>query len=442
LKTIAALNHALTTAPLDAALHRDMAEARRLQGDLFTAQVHAIAAGALELHAGQPPSRQADELCTTATAYFTNADYKIAATLYRLVLAIAPDMAVPYMNLAAMCASAGLQQEADACRQAAYRIQRVFIEQDGHSARRVLILNVGRNSGNVPIEVMMPTTRWCRIKYIIDYGTEVEDAQLPAYDLVFNAIGEPDAATALSRRLERFADRCGRPVLNPPAMVPRTRRHLMAALFSGLDDVVVATCVRHEDGASGVAGSLAAGGLAFPLLVRAAASHGGDSLQRCETIAELEGRLQATQGAHYLTAYHDYRSADGHFRKYRFLFIDRQPYPYHLAISSSWMVHYFSAHMQAAPWKCAEEQRFLDDPAAALGRRAMDAIAAIGRRIDLDYAGIDCTLLADGSVFVFEANASILVHHEPADSVLTYKNRHVQRIVDAFQQMLERRLAG
>src|SRR5471032_3168264 len=83
-----------------------MAEAQRLQGDLYTAQVHAIAAGALTLYAAEP-ARQAQELCTIATAYFTNADYKIAATLYRLVLAIAPDMAVPYMNLAAMCVAAG-----------------------------------------------------------------------------------------------------------------------------------------------------------------------------------------------------------------------------------------------------------------------------------------------------------------------------------------------
>src|SRR5471032_746958 len=247
-----------------------MAEARRLQGDLYTAQVHAIAAGALTLYADQP-ARQAQELCSIATAYFTNADYKIAATLYRLVLAIAPDMAVPYMNLAAICVAAGLHGEADACRQAAYRIQRVFVEQDEASvgARRVLLLNAGRHSGNVPIEVMMPTAHWCRIKYIIDYAADEEDAQLPPYDLVFNAIGEPDEAALLAGRLERFAARCGRPVLNAPAMLPRTRRHLMPALLAGLDDVLTAPCLRHDGGASGLAGTLAAGALAFPLLVRA-----------------------------------------------------------------------------------------------------------------------------------------------------------------------------
>src|SRR5471032_1795896 len=444
LTTLAELHHALAATPLDAALHREMAEARRLQGDLYTAQVHAIAAGALTLYADQP-ARQAQELCTIATAYFTNADYKIAATLYRLVLAIAPDMAVPYMNLAAMCAAAGFPDDADACRQAAYRIQRVFVEQDeaAAGARRVLLLNAGRNSGNVPIEVMMPTAHWCRIKYIIDYAAEEADAQLPPYDLVFNAIGEPDAAAPLVERLGRFAEHCGRPVLNAPAMIPRTQRHLTPALLAGLEGVYAAPCLRHDDDDSaGLSGRIADAGLAFPLLVRGAATHGGDSLQRCDSIDELTARLQGKQGAHYLTSYHDYRSTDGHYRKYRFIFIDRQPLPYHLAISSNWMVHYFSADMKAEPWKSAEEQRFLDDPGAVLGSRAMDAIAAVARRVDLDYAGIDCTLLPDGRVLVFEANASMLVHHEPADSVFAYKNRHVQRIVDAFQQMLERRLSA
>src|SRR5476649_907151 len=111
LKTLATLNDALAKAPLDAALHREMAEAQHRHGDLYAAQIHAIAAGALERHAAEAPARRAEALCSIATAYYTNNDYKIAATLYQLVLAIAPEMAVPYMNLAAICAAAGLHGE-------------------------------------------------------------------------------------------------------------------------------------------------------------------------------------------------------------------------------------------------------------------------------------------------------------------------------------------
>jgi hypothetical protein len=74
-----------------------------------------------------------------------------------------------------------------------------------------------------------------------------------------------------------------------------------------------------------------------------------------------------------------------------------------------------------------------------LGSRALDAVAAVGRRLDLDYAGIDFALLGDGKIFVFEANATMLVHRERNNGPLAHKNARVQSIVDAFERMLARR---
>ena len=97
--------------------------------------------------------------------------------------------------------------------------------------------------------------------------------------------------------------------------------------------------------------------------------------------------------------------------------------------------------MVAHPWKIDEERRFLEDPRSALGGRAMAAVAAIGRQLDLDYAGVDFTLLPDGRVLVFEANATMLVHHERGNGPLAHRNVHVQRIVDAFERLQARRAA-
>jgi hypothetical protein len=123
------------------------------------------------------------------------------------------------------------------------------------------------------------------------------------------------------------------------------------------------------------------------------------------------------------------------------MFIDGRPYPYHLAISPHWMVHYVTADMTSASWKLDEERRFLDDMGAALGERALRAVEAIGRRLALDYAGIDFTVLEDGRVLVFEANATMLVHREARDGVLAHKNAYVQRILDAFEQMQASRVS-
>ena len=183
---------------------------------------------------------------------------------------------------------------------------------------------------------------------------------------------------------------------------------------------------------------LDAAGLNNPLLVRPAASHGGLGLTLCETFEAAFDALQALGGAAYVTAFRDSRDADGCWRKYRVVFVDREPLPYHLAISDAWMVHYRSAAMEGAPAKLAEEARFLLDPETALGAPAWSALREIGRRLDLDYAGIDFTLGPDGRLLVFEANATMLVHRERRDGPLAHKNAAVQAIAEAFERLLLR----
>ena len=417
-----------------------MADAKRGLGDELGALAHLIAAQALET----PAAGSAQALCTVATGYFMKGEHETAARWYRLALLLDPDLATAHQNLAAIHAQAGRSEQAAACRDRAYRLQRVFVESvesAGAALSRVLILYAGGSPGNVPAETLLPTARCSRIKYAIDYAAESEDGELPPYDLVFNAIGEPDVAAPLAGRLERFAARCGRPLLNPPAAVMRTRRHLLPALLGDVEGVLVPPCLRLERASAAraeLAGLLAHAGMTPPLLIRPAASHGGDGLVHCEDLATLAEQLHGAAGAGYLTQFHDYRSADGCYRKYRMIFVDREPYPYHLAVSSHWMVHYHRAGTGDDERWIAEERRFLEDPRAVLGDRAMSALAAIGSRLDLDYAGIDFSLLPDGRLLVFEANATMLIHFERGNGPLAHKNVHVQRIVDAFGRRLLR----
>jgi hypothetical protein len=102
------------------------------------------------------------------------------------------------------------------------------------------------------------------------------------------------------------------------------------------------------------------------------------------------------------------------------------------------MVHYTSAEMLQNPWKIAEERLFLQDAAKVLGEKGMSAIGQIGQRLNLEYAGIDFTILPDGQLFVFEANATMLVHRVNKEGVLAHKNAYVQCIADAFEQMQKR----
>ncbi len=421
-----------------------MAEAERERGDQLAALAHQIAAETLEAHAAGTLGDGAGGLCMVATGYFMKGEAQTAARWYELALAINPLLAIAHQNLAAIHASAGNLEQARLCRERAYRIQRIFIESAGNAARRVLVLCVGQTAGNIPVETLLPAETVCRIKYIFDFASAEDEAQLPPYDLVWNAIGEPDVAAPLQQRLEHFMQRCGRPLLNRPAAVMRTQRHKLPLLLSDLAGVVVAPCIRvaapirnEELGAQ-----LAAAGIALPVLLRPLASHGGQGLQRCQSADELAQRLRAGDGPHYLTAFRDTANADGYYRKYRLIFIGGQPHAYHMAISRHWLVHYFSADMETTPWKIAEERQFLQAPAQVLGPRAWAAAQAIGQRLELDYAGIDFTVLADGSLFVFEANATMLVHRERESGPLAHKNIAVEQIVAAFEALQARRSAG
>jgi hypothetical protein len=162
-------------------------------------------------------------------------------------------------------------------------------------------------------------------------------------------------------------------------------------------------------------------------------------VRRVETPAALAAALAET-GPAILTRFVDSRGADGSYRKYRAIFVDREPFAYHLAIARNWLVHYWTAGMEQDAARRAEEARFLANPAAVLGAAGMEALAAIGARLDLDFAGIDFAMLPDGRLLVFEANATMLVHPEE-DADFAYRNPAVARILDAFEAMVAGRLA-
>jgi hypothetical protein len=103
----------------------------------------------------------------------------------------------------------------------------------------------------------------------------------------------------------------------------------------------------------------------------------------------------------------DARGADGHYRKYRVLSIGGKLYPIHLARSTQWKVHYFSADQVRTPEAMMEEERFLTEMQRAIGARAMRAIEEATQRIGLAYFGIDFALDPNGNALFFEANATM-----------------------------------
>jgi tetratricopeptide (TPR) repeat protein len=368
---------------------------------------------------------------------YLRADRKAAAERHsRRALALDPAMLAAHQNLASLLAEQGRTVEAKRHRDLAYVGRNLFPEL-APGSRATVLMPTTAESGNVPLRHLLSRDRFSRLNWMIEYASEDQQRSLPPYDLVFNAIGDADLAGPTEAPMRRFLTDCPRPVLNRPDKVARTRRDRLPALLGDILGVVVPAVARLPAAAleqqSLVDATLQAG-LAPPLLVRPAGSHGGQGLERADTPAALAALDPS--GDVYVTQFCDYRSADGYYRKYRVIFVDRRPYPYHLAISRDWLLHYENAGMAEAAAGRAEEQRFLDDPEGALGALATQALGEIGRRLDLDYAGVDFSLLDDGRLLVFEANATMLVHPEAQGGVFAYKNRAVAMITDAFEAMV------
>jgi len=298
--------------------------------------------------------------------------------------------------------------------------------------------------GNIPKKHLLARLPLTLVDWHIQYASAEHERQLPPYDAVFSLMGDPDQGAAALAAAVAFRDRCKMTLLNDPVKVQRTRRDMIPEVLAGIADLVIPPVVRLS--ATDLRGAdcarlLGKAGVSLPFLLRNAGRHGGESVQ---LIFDDAGLAQAAadigdDDRFYATGYHEYKSADGFYRKYRVVFVDRVPLPYHLAISSDWLVHYFSADMAAHPWKLAEEQRYLEDAPAVLGRRAWAVLEQIAQRMDLDYCGADFTLLPDGRVLLFEANATMLVHPEE-DAPLAHKNPYVSPIFAAFDEMVRRSL--
>ena len=350
-----------------------------------------------------------------------------AITAARAALCRDPDLIDAHRTLAVLLAAS----EPDAAalhRETAFRHNPVFLHPGPPDAPRVLVLTCVAEA-SLPTEHLLPHWRYTLAEWFIDHTMDTEP-DLPPHDLIFNAIGEADLMPPLGGAVRR-ALAAGRPVLNEPDAVARTGRTVLPDLLDGIEGIVVPPVLRIAAGEVAVSTGL-------PALIRPVGTHGGKGLRCVRTAGELDDAA-SEEGEKYLSRFVDYRSADGYYRKYRMIFVDRVAYPYHLAIGPHWMVHYWTAGMDLDPVRRAEEARFLADPAAAIGAAGFEAIGEIGRRLDLDYAGIDFSILPDGRVLVFEANAAMLVHPEH-DAVFAYRNVAVQRILDAFSDMLTQRM--
>ena len=296
----------------------------------------------------------------------------------------------------------GLEEEADRHRQLGFMVMPVVVSAfRGEGMPVSLLLLSSAFRGNVPVEVPLDDNTFMTIKLFTDYYEP--DLPLPPHDVIFNSIGDADLLPVVARSC---ACACWKRTTPPrsirPSACSSTGRVEMAQRLRGIEGLIVPRVedVAREDlgRIERFPGAAAAAGLSHRRILRACA-------RSRRTRAALPRHFPATRCSAIELL--DARGADGHYRKYRVLSIGGVLYPVHLARSTHWKVHYFSADQVRTPDAIAEEEAFLTDMRAAIGDRAMRAIEEAAQRIGLDYFGIDFALDRDGNALLFEANATM-----------------------------------
>ncbi|WP_419759372.1 hypothetical protein [Acidisoma sp.] len=296
-------------------------------------------------------------------------------------------------------------------------------------AQEVLYLASARG-GNVRLWPWLDDHRAAVTVIYTDYADL--SARLPHHDFVVNAIGDADAAPPALVNAEYLVSTTAKPVINHPARVRRTGRCNLGSLCRDIDGLVAPLIRRMERAAIQPVQSRE-----FPLLVRSAGFHTGRHFHLVETQDDFAGAVESMPGDElFLIQPLDARGADGKVRKYRVMFVRGRIYPWHLAISSDWKVHYFSADMAEHEAYRQEESGFLNDMSNVLGKRAMAALERLGQRMGLDYAGVDFALAPDGSVLVFEANAAMTINDPPPDAMWDYRRSAAAAVQKAVTRML------
>lgn len=377
-----------------------------------------------------------------ANALYENGEVEQARAHFDAALRVSPDFAEAHQGLSYVLAEMGDAAGAKWHRQKGFAQRPVItLPYRGHTAPVRLLHLVSSVGGNIPTRTFLDD---CVFETTVLLPEFYDPRQaLPQHQVIFNAIGDADLAGEALVAAQSLVSLSRAKVLNSPGVVMATGRADNARRLSQIPGVIApltVTLSRQILASPDVSTAFSRHGLNFPLLLRTPGFHTGRHFVRVDRPDAMPEALAMLPGDE-LTAiqFLDGRGVDGKVRKFRVMMIDGRLYPLHLAISSQWKIHYFTAEMADHPEHRAEDAEFLEDMDDVLGSRAMTALEQVQRVLGLDYAGIDFGLSPAGDVLLFEANATMVVNPPEPDERWAYRRPAVERIFAAIRRMV---LAG
>ena len=257
-----------------------------------------------------------------------------------------------------------------------------------------------------------------------------------------NHIGDPDICSQALELARDVVRTSGRACFNHPEAIAGTTRDRVARALHGIPGLDVPKTIRT---AALTPAELRAvvkrEGLDYPLLVRVVGHHGGTNMVKVDTPDRLDDMDQLDRSVRldlYVTEFRDVAGSDGLYRKFRIVVVGGDVLMRHMITAENWLVH-ASRYFAERTKKTANTREDEDAMFAAFDDKHSQHFAPIfqeiGRRLDLDYVGVDCTLTDSGEVVLFEANACMTILKQ-TQKVLNPKAMAINRVRQAVADLL------
>lgn len=247
--------------------------------------------------------------------------------------------------------------------------------------------------------------------------------KIPRLPLV-NYMADADRYRGALKVAEWIVQRSGLPCFNHPAAVAATTRDGVSRTLQGIPGLIAPLTVRLKPARpKDFLAAAEKAGLRYPVLVRLCGTQTGNSLTRINNAREWSKVFALPWGGTevYLSQYHEFVDTDGFYRKLRIAVIGDKIFPRHLMTSKEWMIHARSL----IPEKNEEDEAFLLTFEKNLLPKIKPCLHSLTERLQLDYFGMDLSLRPDGTLLLFETNASmsLLVNRQYRTTEVFQANR-------------------
>jgi glutathione synthase/RimK-type ligase-like ATP-grasp enzyme len=232
--------------------------------------------------------------------------------------------------------------------------------------------------------------------------------KLHEYDLVINNVTDPDRNPKCLAVMIKLEHEYGASFLNSPRLIAQIGRDRVAAMAGSIPGIIAPKTLRliKQDEAAIVRATNATG-FRWPGIMRQVGEHAGGSLQIVRNAEETAARRNPRE-QHYLTEFVNFRSHDGLYRKVRFFVIGGEILLRSMVTGKKWNLHGRDrSDILPGVDPAAEEKRVCDYFAEGRFSRVEGILLELASKLKLDYFGVDCALLSNERILLFEANPTM-----------------------------------